>query len=551
MASVSIEINTIQDISNALTQIQKIDKYEREEEYAALCTILMQKTDLLEDFFSRSPYTGKHSELAAQMYLVCGKQIYELIKRIIPTDIGKTLGNWDEFMLSQIPKLTYAVWHRKKDDYTYYNQIASNLAPFLKDIEYICDDALYIEMMCKIARTFEFDVEPSLRGKQGNTLDRSKYVIDYDFMKSRYPCISKTNNGMRRFLDLFQALADYDYMSAMKAWGDFYYLFESIYENTPPTQTTFTGELYNCFFSTFQYQTPEDATDIVHGAEAKLNTLIHDYGWKYLHHAFEINTSTDWCIDWIYKNLSDDDKNKADQAKEDYHLSHQSIRKNADSKKDYYDDIEHLLCTNSEAGITAWKKCLIQLNERPKLTKKAQLDAIDSIILHVSRYQESNNQEKMFINPALAPLVKVSAKTIYQSILSDEWLLDFYAVHFQQTGCSADIASLALLTNDLDKFHRLLDGFTHNPNVNITLHQFLKNVYTHSAHMIEFMLNDAERIIRKKKEGIINEKDNPDEFLVSQLSYDYLEKISLLDHPELINQLRKLISYCKQHCLEN
>lgn len=539
------KVQTTKDIASALTQIAKIDKYKRYDEYTALCQALMQKQELLTEFFSQSPYTGKHSELAARLYLTVGKQIYFQIKSIMPTDIGKALGNWDEFMLSQIAKITYAIWHRGEMDYDYCLSIPSLLAPFLTDIESICDEALYIEMMCKIARTIEFEVDPSLRGKFNPTLDREKYVIDYEFMKSRYPNISHTNNGMHRFINLLEALADYDYLSALKAWGDFYYLFEDVYENNPPTQTSFTAAMYNTLFAVPQYKTGFGDDEFLNKCKLQLETTIHDYGWKYLHHAFEINTSTDWCLDWIYRNLPIEDKVLADQAKNEYLQEQQNIPQKVEKKKNIYDDIEDLLLVDTKVGITTWKKCLLELDAQPRLTKKAQLDAIDSIILHVSKIQDD-----IVVHSPFVPIVKFTTKPIFLSILSDDWLLDFYSSHFQQTGCSADIAALALILDDQPRLQRIFDGFSRNSVASITLQQFRTNIYNHIGSLAEFMLSNAEMIMCNSKNGLINKENNPDEFLIYQPTEDE-DKISLIDHPRLITQLKKFIAYCKKHCLEN
>ena len=558
-------IITIEELNDALTEIYNFDKYERYEEYDLLCQALLSKQELLKEFFSQSFYTWKHSELAARLYLKTGKQVYIHIKEVIPIDIGKTLGNWDEFMLSQISKLSYAVEHRKGSNDTFFEEAYTTLTIFCEDLKSICDDALYTEMMCKIARTNDFWVDPSLRGKQEWTLDKEKYVITYDFMKSRYPFISHTSRGMHRFTNLLEALADNDYDTYLKAWGDFYFLFEDVYKSNPP-KLSYTGEIYHILLGILHKQTGKPYVECIDECKAKLTTAIHDNGWLYLHHAFEINTRKDDCLDLIYRVLPDEDKKQADQAKEKYlhtplkspkvqthHITKQKGSLSQQKKNELYAEIDAVNAfINSNPTIDEVLNSLRTVSDSTIILSKYPFFAPFS-----PTYEYRFHYDKETRLPIDNFDIIVPISQLYTTLFMQPDLLDYLITYHLSKETISDMGTTAILLHRADTFSAIIESINRKTGNRIGIRNYRKICfdgamrYSSVGRAIDELVSIERDILNmsfKPRKNSIRMKIKLDQYINGKAVGSV---ISYIEHPELLDRLLEYRHKCLEIAFDN
>ena len=558
-------IHTTEELNDALAEIYNFDKGDRSDEYDLLCQALLSKQELLKEFFSQEFYTWRHCELATQLYLKVGKQVYLDIKEVMPNDIGKMFGNWDEFMLSQISKLSYAVKHRKGSNDTFIEEAYTTLTSFGEDLKSICDDALYTEMMCKIARTNDFWVDPSLRGEHGWTLDKEKYVITYDFMKSRYPFISHTNRGMHRFTDLLEALADNDYDTYLKAWGDFYYLFEDVYRSNPPKQS-FTGEMYHILLEIPQKQTGKPYEEIIDECKAKLTTAINDNGWLYLHHAFEINTSKDCSLDLIYQSLSDEDKKKADQAKKGYlrrpldppkvqshRNSKQKGAKSQQKKNELYAEIEAVdAFANSNPTIDEILNSLRTVNDSTILLSKYPFFAPFSPTYKCQFHYYKDTRLPIDDYDIIVPIYQ-----LYTALFTQPDLLEYLVIYHLSKETIISLGTAAILLHRVDAFSTIIRSIERKVGIRFGVRNYRKICfdsamrYSSVGPVVDELINIERDILSgvfKPRKNSIRMKIKLEQSINGKASKS---TISYFEHPDLLDRLLEYRHKCLEIAFDN
>ena len=494
------------EIQVSLTIIKK-----QNANYTEFCKHLISQIHLVQDFFSTVPYTEKHIELAAQLYAYKGVEVYKLIKDCFPLNTGKIVSSWDDFMYLEVKKLHHVI---KKWD------------GFIADIESLCNDDLYVELMCNIARICYFE-------------DVYDYVIDYEYIKRRYSTLAISQHGMRRFRDLIGFLADYDTLSAIQAWGDFYYLFERVYADTPPTKTTYTGSIYDVINCGIQHRLEiqnniTDAHTLFILADKKLKTLLNQYGWQYLHHLFEINSDCDWCRNWVYDVLPSSDKEKAKEA-----LNSRNYEKKETITKNRNSDIlektilketalshmlvsplANLVITDYSIGVKTWINEIRKLYQKSKVSKIEQKKLLDDVLFQVYDFETQTNKRVRLTNKTL-PLICLETRPIYEYLINCEELVEYYFRNFCQYGCATDLALVALYLENDSLYRRILSLVQLNKNMKITFEGFKTMV---SQKMLSYSYDSS---ISKHAIGLIKLIDvDLDEFPEVKKQIEYLECLS-------------------------
>lgn len=548
MTLATMVIGSIQQISKELARIKRVNKNLRHVEYRKLCESINENKNLLSEYYSRSPYTGQHIELAAQVYIVFGPQIYRTVKTNIPKVLGKRVSGWDEFMLAQIDKIAYAVWHTQTIDGKYPFHIFSR---FVVDIEELCDDDLYVEMMCRIARTYErpfvfykpHQIDPRLlkNNKVQNELDPKQFVIDYNFIESRYKTMDNTLNSMNRFLYLFAALADYDLLSAMKAWGDFYRLFKDSKKNIGKYR--FTGKIYyimfNCirheleckYCSELDYSPYSDYHKINQEAEDILsNDYIRPYGWKYLQNAFEVDIYCNAAIVYIYEKLTIPDKNKADAIIDKCFLE-------PNESEDEIPALANAIIADVKSGFLSWQNSLRDFSRTKRITKVKSYRYLDKIAIAVREYQIYNNITCQIANPH-ASLIYRETQPICVNILNNDWIAEYYFRHCQSYGCAVECLSIALFTEQIDKYEHYMTLLSNNLQLKVSVDYVRERV----RHDLSFL---SDIIIKRAKYDEWIESPLGDE--VVYLLGREQKVFRFKNHPELIDQANYITSLYLKH----
>ena len=475
---------TVEQILAETTKMGKLEKGERYSALQAFCNKYRYDDEAILQFYRKTPYTAKHGFVATGMYLQYGVAVYEKIKGLFPSNSGNIYSSWDDFMIDQADRVCYVFPHT--DPYITYNGretyeefrerqtqrdrgIKSKFELFIYDIEEICDDDLYVEIMCRIARS-EYQ---SYLG-----LDKSNYIIDYDYMKRRYDNLSKTAFGMKRFVQLLKSLADYSQMDAFQAWGDFYYLFEEVYAQKPPTGITYTGEIYNVLFAA-SYSGDDD----FYGKKHRVDSMIRNYGWTFLHHAFEINTQCDWCLDWIYKSLPVEDQKKADAAIKEYSKKEKPKKNiviksnNTVATDDELKEIESILKEDVDTGFMAWSQLLYRIMAANRISKEMLKRCMDRIVWNISNYELYDGDGLILQRLDDAKRIKYYIPKIYKSILDNESICDYFFANFQLISTPFKIAKIPIILNNRKTFEMILSSFRNNNRVAMTENEFVKRVF--------------------------------------------------------------------------
>lgn len=522
---------TTKELFDSLASIKWIDKHDRCHEYINLCHHLRIRPKLFMLFFTMNPYSYQHATVAAWMYAEYGQTVYSEIRSLVPQILGNIFSNWDEFFLRQVDEITWI------STYSIANH-KTLIIRFINDIEELCDDDLYIEVLCKLSRTATYP----------NPLNRNECTIDYEFMKRRYPTIGKTRFGMQRFVQLLEALADYDYVGAFQAWGDFYYLFEDVYEQSPPKNKSFTGALYNALFVVPQHKVLDwsendvDKEPVFQKCRDKINSLINLKGWDVLHHAFEINTDADYCLRWIYDNLSLEDKKKADAAREKRKRkaipSVQSCVQKKEEQKNRFSIIVGLFQEDMNVAFSTWRSFLEEMVSSQNVPKYIMKESLDGILNELMKQQYQSGKEIEICCPK-APLIKEKVPPVCLALLQDDWLTDFYFSHFQLYGGAKRIASIPLLCGDLPRFEKIRMAIIKNEYCTMPYNSIMKHIHdaaTNNARYLQWQIDNHLRIY----------EDLSNCSLSLNRSFQS-ERIDTSEHPKFIEQVQYVLSFCAEH----
>ncbi len=543
-----------QELISLFPQIHKMEKNDKRTALTELATLWIHNKPLVIDFYSSTPYTTYQPEFAAYLYVQHGVEVYQSIKNVIPQELGKVVTSWDDFMQRQIKYVVDIAWHQDGWDEKHEKTIVQ----FSQDIEDVCDDDLYVTIMTKLARTPGVENLNLPEDKNNNSLNPNDYVIDEDFFKRKAQGLPKNQNGMREYVSLVNALAGYDAIAAMKAWGEFYYIFEEVYETKPPKNYSFTVALYNTLYTAArnsneimeqvkQFDPPEAWKQHDYLTKQKADSYIFRYGWQYLHHAFEINTLDE--SDIIYNALPEEDKKKADKARD---VVRERIQRKLMSERPpqgvastvNLQAIEDTLEKDPSSGIEPWKLCLKTLEHNAKVTKPIRKKHLDDILYSVMNKQMFNGPLLFTTLPHLT-IFHYSFPQLFPEILNDDWLTEYIFTNCQMITAPIEIAAYTLLIQDEKQYSKLFGILSSNKNIK-DIKTFREKVLLYATQRLEFMLSDVKRI----KEDI---KENPnlpkEETQLTMRRYitpkPGEEIISVMDNPGIASQLTKVLNNCK------
>lgn len=542
------------ELISLFQQIHKLEKNEKRIALMELTTLWIHDRPLVIDFYSSTPYTTYQSEFAAYLYVKYGVEVYRSIRKIIPQEMGKVVTSWGDFMQQQIKYVVDIAWHQDE----WAERHDKTIIQFSQDIEEVCDDDLYVTIMTKLVRTQGVENLDFPKNKSTNSLNPNDYAIDEEFFLRKAQGLPKNINGMREYVSLVNALAGYDAIAAMKAWGKFYHVFEEVYETRPPKKYSFSVALYNALYEAaknsneimgkVKYLDPSAAweqNDIL--ARQKTDSYIYRYGWKYLHHAFEINTLNE--TDIIYNALSEEDKKKADKARD---VVRERIKRNLTSERPpkgvastaNLQAIENALVNDPSSGIESWKACLKTLENDTKVSKPIRKKHLDDILYSVMNKQSFSGPLFFTTLPHLK-IFHYSFPQLFPDIINDDWLTEYIFTNCQMISAPLHIAAYALLIQDKKKYSQIINILNVNKNIKDLL-AFKEKVLLCATQRLEFMLSDVKSIKN-------NLKDNPnlpkEETQLTMRRYitpkPGEEIISVVDNPGIGTQLKKVLNNCK------
>lgn len=463
-------LENIKEIGSAMTKIRK--NYGKNERWGALeplCTAIWRNHHIFYEYFSSSKYTYHHCDIAAKLFHLYGKEVYLKIQKIIPAHCGEIISTWDDFMVYEIPKIVHIATHPWHND-----RKMPLLDQFIQSIEQICDEDLFLELMTYISRDeiYEFYFNKLIKPEN--------YPIDYNFIMKRSKLMNMNHNSMRRYVHLVSVLAEFDYVDAFRAWGQFYYIFEDVYLRTK-SRKSFTADLYDAFIVIPQRKFGGPSELLLQRGMEMTHSTIYQYGWDVLHHIFEINADFEdnkggriHGQSLVYEHLSEADRKKADDALYNYKKKTMIYQKQSVLEKEDtgIQDILQLLRDDLELGLNAWQNLLISIREQSrKITKKQIVESLDQPLRNYMNWEQSQGKTTTVVYHDL-PLVKIEIPNIVIEILDNKWLTEFIFSHCVQYGYATSIASVLLMRGQTEVFDWITLLIKSNHYLSITADTF-------------------------------------------------------------------------------
>ena len=544
--------NTKQELISLLSQIHKFEKNDKRAGLTELTNLWIHNRTLVIDFYSTAPYTTYQPEYAAYLYVQHGVDVYQTIKKIIPDELGKVVTSWDDFMQRQIKYIVDIAWHQDG----WEDKHEKTIIKFSQDIEDVCEDDLYVTIMTKLVRTPGVE-GISIQNDSNNSLNPNDYVIDEDFFKRKAQDLPKNQNGMKEYVALVNSLAAYDAIAAMRAWGNFYYVFEEVYETKPPKKYSFTVALYNTLYTAARdsneinekikkFDPPEAWKQRDYLSKQKVDGYIFQYGWQYLHHAFEINTLNE--SDIIYNALPEVDKIKADKARD---IVKERIQKKQLTEKPPQgvaneidlQILEETLSNNPSSGIEPWKLCLKTLENSAKVTKPIRKKHLDDILYNVMNKQLFSGPSVYVKIPSME-YFELPYPELFQEILKDKWLTEYIFSNCQLIMAPIYLAAYTLVLQDEKQYKELIRIISSNKNIK-DIRAFKEKILLNATQRFEFMLTDVKHIneMIQDNPNVTPESIHQEIGQHSPITVDDIKMV--IDHPNFASQITKLIKKCK------